>query len=304
MRESIKKKAETVRKICELIRNSNLVMVSDIEGVKGSQLQSIREKLKGKANLTVVKKRILERALKEISKEKKGIEKLIERLGNVNCLITSQMDPFMLSKIIEDSKIFVSPKVGYVAEDDIVIPAGLTSLMPGPVMTDFNALGVKIKIVSGRINVLQDTVVVKKGEKVSMTAASLLTKLGIKPVKVGPKILVAYENGKIYLGEELYVNEKEYIEKIINAHKQAINLAFNACIFVKEVVEMLLSKAKRDAENLMYNCAIVSKDSIGNLMVIAKAQMFTLAHELVKIDENALSQELKEIIFEETFKGG
>ncbi len=83
--------------------------------------------------------------------------------------------------------------MGAQANDDVVIKAGPTGMDPSQT-SFFQALGIATKINKGSIEIVSDVVVVKTGDRVGASQATLLAKLGIKPFKYGLVILKVRQN--------------------------------------------------------------------------------------------------------------
>lgn len=90
-------------------------------------------------------------------------------------VIATEMNPFKLYKILEDSKTSAPAKPGAIATDDIVIPEGDTGFEPGPFLGELQQVGIPAKIDKGKIVVSKETVLVEAGEEVSAAVASTLS---------------------------------------------------------------------------------------------------------------------------------
>lgn len=79
-------------------------------------------------------------------------------------------------------------RVGLVAPNDVSVPAGSTGMDPSQT-SFFQALGIATKINKGTIEIVSDVHLIKTGDKVGASQATLLSKLGIKPFKYGLQFL-------------------------------------------------------------------------------------------------------------------
>ena len=208
--------------------------------------------------------------------KKPNLDELAERLKDQVALIFTDLDPFELSIRLERSKIDLPAKAGDIATDDVVIPAGNTGIPPGPVLSDFKLLGIPTKIDMGNIMVTKDTTVVRKGEVISQKLASLLTRLGIKPIKAGLSIKLAYSDGMLFTEEELKVDLAEYEEKVSRAHRDAISLAVQAGYPAPEALPMVVAKAYREAMSLACSCGYTSPETIVQVLRAAEAKARSL----------------------------
>ena len=148
-RKISKKKIETVKKLVELIKNYNTVMIASIKNLPSKQFQSIRKKLKGKAEIVVVKKRIALKALED--SQDKNIEKMKEHVCEDSAILFSKEDAFELAGLLAENKNPIKAKPGQDTGEDIEVPEGPTSLIPGPAISELGALGIKIAVEDGKI---------------------------------------------------------------------------------------------------------------------------------------------------------
>lgn len=87
---------------------------------------------------------------------------------------------------IEKFKVGAAARVGTIAPNDVHVPAGVTGMDPSQT-SFFQALGIATKINKGTIEIVSDVHLIKTGDKVGPSQATLLVKLGVKPFKVrGP----------------------------------------------------------------------------------------------------------------------
>ncbi|MCW1296328.1 MAG: 50S ribosomal protein L10 [Candidatus Parvarchaeota archaeon] len=299
-RKSIQEKKKKVEKLVDLIKGYKIVGVIDIENIKARQLQKIRNALPKDTKIKVEKKKIIEFAFDAL--KEKGLDKLKEYLKGMPALILSNSDPFYVSKMLDKNKASGFAKPGQIAEEDVIIPAGPTNFTAGPIIGELAQVGIRGKVEDGKIVIVQDTCVVKKGEEINKKVAEVLMKFGIEPVKIRLKMLACYDNGRIYKADELHVSEEEEIERIKQAHSFAFNLSINCKILTKETREILLRNAAMDARKLALGACIISKDTYEEIISLAFSQMLMLASKIHVINKEALSDELNELVVEKGFK--
>jgi large subunit ribosomal protein L10 len=160
------------------------------------------------------------------------------------------MEPFRFYLMISKLKLSGFAKEGDIAPENIIIPAGPTSLLPGPVISELNKAGIPVGIEEGRISVKKDAMVAKKDDKISKELAIALRKLNVKPMKIGLNIVAIYDNGKIYGKEVLSLVGENYLNKLKEALNQALNLSVGICYPTKENIKLLLAKAFNNAKAL------------------------------------------------------
>ena len=241
MRKAIEEKAKKVKELVELMKNYKVVGILDIHGIPNAPLKKIKKDIPG--IVKVMKKTIISRALEEV-----GIKGL--KFGKVPAIILTNEDPFDVSKELIEKQIEVYAKPGQVAENDIIIKAGPTPFPPGPMVTEFNKLGIKVRPQAGKLVILKDKVIVKKGEEISEDVASMLRKLDIKPMKIKVKIVSAYENGKVY-DKELNFNVDEILNSIKEGYQDAFKLSISLPWFTKDNIGIIISNAEMDARKLV-----------------------------------------------------
>ncbi|HDQ06370.1 MAG TPA: 50S ribosomal protein L10 [Candidatus Bathyarchaeota archaeon] len=279
VRQSTLAKADKVKEIKELLSQYDVVGIASLEKVRSAQLQKLRQKLEENANLRVVKNSLISRAVSEIE-DKAGLEKLEEYLTGPNLFLFTNLNPFKLVILLEKSRVKASARAGDVAAFDVVVPAGNTGLPPGPIISQFTAVGLRTRIESGSVYVNKDTLVVKEGETISAQLASLLSKLGIKPVEAGLSLKVVYDDGTILTEEELTLDIDEFRRSIGEAHQYAFNLSLEAAVPFPENISFLLSLAHQKAAGLALSAGIINKDTIEDLIRKANMEMLSLSEKL------------------------
>ena len=255
MRKAIEKKAKEVKELVGLMKNYKVVGVLDVHGIPNSPFKKIKKKIPG--IIKVMKKTVISRALEEV-----GIKGL--KFGKVPAIILTNNDPFDISKELTENQIQIYAKPGQTANEDIIIKSGPTPFPPGPMVTEFNKLGIKVRPQAGKLVILKDTILVKKGEVIDEDVASILRKLNIKPMKVMIKIVSAYENGKVY-GEELNFNVDEIINSIKEGYKNAFKLSISLPWFTEENISLIISNAEIDARKLVIAGDIFSDEMLPEL---------------------------------------
>jgi large subunit ribosomal protein L10 len=174
-------------------------------------------------------------------------------------------------------------KSGDVAAFDVIVPAGNTGQPPGPIISQLNSVGLPTRIEAGSVWINKDTLVVRKGEAISERLASVLSKLGIKPVEAVLSIKVAYDNGLIIPHEQLLVNIDQTKEDVEKAHVDAFVLSLNAAYPTRENAQLLVQIANKEAYALSFNAAIPTKETIIDLIRKAHMEMQRL-NSLVKTE--------------------
>jgi len=267
-------KAEAVEKVSELAKKYPVLAVNNLSKVRGSQLMAVRKALRGHAEVFVVKN-----TLAILGLQKAGIkdaDELLSHLTGQNALIFSTYDPFKLFLTLDKNKVFLPARAGDVSPDDIMVPAGNTSLPAGPVLSEFREAGIQTKIEGGSIWVNKDSVAVKKGSTITPKLASLLSKLNIKPIKAGVTIALAYENGLVYAGEVVAIDLEKYRQSLLNAYSSSRALAIVIGYVTEETAPDILAKAYREAMSVAVEAGFLTKETAPIIFGKAEAEAAAL----------------------------
>lgn len=254
-------KKKTLKELIDLIKTKNTILIASIKNLPASQFQEISKKVRGKAIVRVPKKNLIFRAIDD--SEKNLVKNLKEQIKSDVAFLFSNEDAFDLASFLIDNKSPSKAKVGQVAPDDIVIPAGPTSLVPGPAISELGALGIQIQIDKGKINIKEPKIVAKKGEKISQGAADIMSKLDIKPFSIGFIPLCAFDSkeGKLYL--EIKIDKEKALESLKFAYGKALPFAVEIGYPAKETISFMIGKAGRNAKALgkLYQTPEINSES-------------------------------------------
>ncbi len=271
-------KSQVINALIEEIKKSKSVAVVGIERVPAKQFQQMRKSLRGKADIKVVKKTLLKRAFEESGLENiKGLEEHTE--GPI-AAIFSHENSFKLFREIYNSRTKAPAKGGEIAQEDIILEAKPTNLKPGPVVGDLQKAGIPASIDQGKVVIRKETVLVKKGEKISREKAVALSKLEILPLEIGLDFRASFEDGIIFKKDILNVSAQDFLNQMASGHSNALALAMHISYMTRETLPLMLIDAYRRAKALSLSIAYPTKDTIGELLAKAKAQAEALGSKL------------------------
>src|SRR3989344_5101700 len=185
-------KKQLVAEIVEKIKKNKTLFIASTKGLPSSQFQQIKKNLRGKAEVKVVKKSIVLRAIAQT--EKGSLQGIKEKIGSDVALFFSNEDPFVLSSLLADNQGPTKARPGDIAPEDIVIEPGPTDLMPGPAISELSSVGLKVSVENGKLAIKQGKIVAKKGEIIKENVSNVLSKLNIMPMKVGFIPVAAYDS--------------------------------------------------------------------------------------------------------------
>jgi len=119
-----------------------------------------------------------------------------------------------LREVLKKHRKPAAAKSGQMAQVDMSLPSGPTGMDPSQT-SFFQALNIGTKIVKGQIELVSDFPILKQGEKVSPSAAVLLTKLGIKPFEYGMEVEQVFQDGSVFPAAVLDIKEEVLITKFL-----------------------------------------------------------------------------------------
>jgi large subunit ribosomal protein L10 len=291
-------KKEEVNNIKGLISNHKVVAMANLADIPAPQLQKMRRNLKDNALIKMSRKTLMNLALND--SDKSNINSLSEHMEGQPALIFTDMNPFKLYKILEESKTQAPAKAGNIAPADIVVPQGDTAFPPGPMLGELQKIGIPAKIDKGKIVITKDKTVVEAGEKITSSVASILTRLEIYPMEVGIDLKAAYEDQTVYTSDILTIDTEKTLSNIQNAFTSALNLSVNAEIFNKLSMPIIISDAATKSMNLAVNAEILNDKTVVILMPKAYSQMMALASEIASENQEALDDEILQKISSNT----
>ena len=151
--------------------------------------------------------------------EKKGDDKwaiLLDQLvGNVGLIFTSG-DLASVRDDIVKFKVGAPARVGLVAPNDVTVPAGNTGLDPSST-SFFQALNIPTKINKGCVEIVTDVALIKTGDKVGASEATLLAKLGIRPFSYGLVVVQVIDGGAVYDPKVLDITDADLLANAAGA---------------------------------------------------------------------------------------
>jgi large subunit ribosomal protein L10 len=280
-------KKEIFQKLAELIEKYPVVAIADLQKVRSSQIQEIRKKLRGQAEVLVAKNTILKKAASAIGEKKPHISDFAEGIAGSSLLLFTGMNPYALILFLNRNKVRVPAKGGDTATSEIMIPAGNTGLQPGPVISEFGEVKVVTRIEGGSIWVAKDTVVAERGDTISPKLASLLSKLGMKPMEAGLSIVRAFDAGMVLNLDDLVFDLDSYKSDLEEACRDAIALSVETEYVLPETAPMIIGSAYREALYLANEIEYPTSENVGDLVKQAYSEMRLLSDAAAKINSEA-----------------
>jgi large subunit ribosomal protein L10 len=265
-------KKKIVKDITKLINEYPIIGAVNMQSLPARQLQQMRSTLRGKVVLLMTKKRLMKIALEDSKGKKAGVEKLLPYLKGMPALLFTKDNPFALAKVLKANKSTAPIKAGQIAPQDIIVKEGPTTFSPGPIIGELGAAGIKAGIEAGKVKIMKESVVVEEGKPVSKKIAEILMRLGVEPVEIGLDLTAVYENGGIIAKEILFVDEKEYIDKMVLASSWAFTLSIEVGYITKDNINMLLAKSNQNAHAVAIKASILTEETKAELLAQAERE--------------------------------
>jgi len=254
----------------ELLRQNRFLIVINSAGLRAKLLVKLRRLadeygyiLKGGKNGVLLK------AIENVYP--KDADKIKPYLHGQNMFIFTNNDPVDLAIKLSQIEISLPASPGDIAPDDIIIPAGNTGIPPGPIIGLFSSLNIPTKIISGTIHITRDVLIAKKGDKISLDIANILSKLGIEPIVAKVKFRFAYDFAdKIVLTDkDLVPNLEEIKSSISECASRAFYLSIGIKYPARQTVPILLLNATTIARNVALKLRYVTDKNIPEMLHLA-----------------------------------
>ncbi len=270
-------KDEEISRIKDDVNTHDVTAVVSIHGIPARQFQNMRADLKDVAKIQVARNTLIHRALEQSGE---STLKLFENVEGQTALVFTNLNPFKLFKLLENSKTPAPAKAGQKAPRDIIVKKGPTSFRPGPIVGDLQNAGIPAAIEKGKIVIRETKTVAKTGETISTRLADVLQRLAIYPMEVGLYLRAAYDGDVIYTSEDLKIDEQAYFSKFVSAVSSAFNLSINIGYPTSLTVTTLLQKGVCEGMNLGLEAEIFEPEVLKILLLRANNVAMWLVNEL------------------------
>ena len=282
-------KRDRVGELAAILTSDGVLGIVDIGGVPAKNMLSMRDDLRSGLSITMAKKTLMRLAWEQTGRPMEDLESLLEGAVQPAIVHTNSMNAFQLYSELEKTKQGRAAKEGEVAPMDIVVEKGPTEFGPGPIVGEFNAVGIPAKIDKGKVAIQKTTTVVNKGDPISADLGIMLSKLNINPIEIGIILTGAIEDGFLFEADSLDLDTDGFRTDIITATSGAFNLACNIRWFSSQTMPTLLAKASGEATSVAVEAGITNDVTIPLFISRANARALALAGQL---DSSALDDEL------------
>ncbi len=282
-------KKDRVQELTDVLNSDGVVGIVDVGGVPAGNMLDMRSNLRDSMKITMAKKTLIRLAWENSGRDSEELENLMESAVQPCIVQSDNLNPFELFLELEKTRQGRAAKEGELAPSDIVVEKGPTSFGPGPIVGEFNAVGIPAKIDKGKVAIQKTTTVVEKGQPISGDLGIMLAKLDINPIEIGIILTGAIEDGFFFPASALNIDLDQTRTDIITATSGAFNLACNVRWFSEQTMPTLLSKASGEALSVAVEAGVTNETTSPLFISRANARALALAGQL---DSSALDEDL------------
>lgn len=282
-------KKDRVSELTKIFSSDGVVAVVDVSGVPASNMIDMRNTLRERMSITMVKKSLMKIAWSEAGRPDNEMEALLEGAHQPCVVHSDSMNAFEIFGEMEKTRQGRAAKAGETFPDDVTIPAGPTEFGPGPIVGEFNAVGIPAKIDKGKVAIQRDTTF-SQGDVISADLGIMLAKLGINPIEIGLILIGAIEEGHFFHSSDLDLDADGFRNDIVSATSGAFNLACNVRWFSSTTTPTLISKAASESLSVALEAGVVNDATASAILSKARSRALSLAGQL---DSSALDEELQ-----------
>ena len=281
-------KKDRVSQLTDIFNSEGVVAVVDVSGVPASNMIDMRNTLRDRMSITMAKKSLMKIAWADSGRPADEFDSLLDGAEQPCVVHSSSMNAFEIFSELEKTRQGRPAKAGEKFPEDVTIPAGPTEFGPGPIVGEFNAVGIPAKIDKGKVAIQKETTF-EQGQEISADLGIMLSKLGINPIEIGLILTGAIEDGHIFYSSDLDLDTDGLRQDIISATSGAFNLACNVSWFSSITTPTLISKASGEALSVAIEAGIINDETATIIISKAKNSALALAGQL---DSSALDEEL------------
>merc|ERR1712048_819355 len=181
---------------------------------------------RGRATIVMGKNTMMKKVIAGLLSEFPEYEAVQNKLvQNVGFIFTNEDLKAIRDEVLEN-KIAAPARAGAVAPVSVVVPAQNTGL--GPEKTSFfQALSIQTKIARGTIEIVSDVHLLKPGDKVGASEASLLNMLKISPFTYGLQVAACYDEGSVFEPAVLDITADDIRKKFMTAVNNVAAVSLN-----------------------------------------------------------------------------
>jgi len=204
-------KANYFTRITQLFDEYSRCFLVGADNVGSKQMQEIRMALRGSAVVLMGKNTMMRKAIRGHLESNPNLEKLLPHIvRNVGFVFTNEDLVEIRDKLLANKK-KAPARAGAMAPCPVTIPAQNTGL--GPEKTSFfQALQIPTKISRGTIEIVNDVSLMKEGDKVGASEATLLNMLNVSPFTYGLVVQQVFDQGTVFDPKVLDITDDDLVK--------------------------------------------------------------------------------------------
>jgi len=204
------RKREYFTKLASYLSDYKKILIVQANNVGSNQLQKVRHELRGKAVVLMGKNTMIRKCIRENLAKNPSLEAVLPHVwGNVGFVFTNG-DLSDIRNKLTANKVKSAAKSGTLAPVDVIVPAGPTGQDPAKT-SFFQALSIATRIAKGVIEIVNDVHLVKAGQKVTASQASLLQMLNIQPFEYSLAVKTVFDDGSVYPVSMLDITDEDIL---------------------------------------------------------------------------------------------
>lgn len=207
-------KANYFLKLVKLLEEYPKCFIVGADNVGSKQMQEIRIALRGKAIVLMGKNTMMRKAIRGHLEKNPELERILPHIKNNVGFVFTNEELTTVRDMLLANKVKAPAKAGALAPLDVTVPAQNTGM--GPEKTSFfQALSIPTKITKGTIEIISDVPLIKAGDRVGLSEATLLNMLKISPFTYGLIVQKVYDSGSVFDPEILDITTEDLQAKFM-----------------------------------------------------------------------------------------
>jgi large subunit ribosomal protein LP0 len=223
-KKSKDRKIVLAKELEELFDEYQKLFVVTVDNVTSNQLHEIRKSMRGTAVIYCGKNTQMRRVIRNLEETRPELEKVRQACKLNVALVFTNGNLAEVRDMILDNKKPSPAKAGAIAQVDVIIEKGVTTLEPS--MTSFlQALNIGSKITKGSIEIINDIHLLHEGVKVDPSQAALLQKLDIMPFAYGLLPIGVFDGQAMFAPEILDISDEQILAAFSGALREITALS-------------------------------------------------------------------------------
>jgi large subunit ribosomal protein LP0 len=222
------RKTEYIERFGRFLDEYPKILIVNADNVGSTQMHQIRMAIRKDSVVLMGKNTMIRKIIRSHCLSNAPLEALLPHVyGNIGFIFTKGDLKDVRDRVIAN-RVAAPAKANAIAPCNVRVPAGNTGM--GPEKTSFfQALGIATKIQKGTVEIINDVDLIKTGQKVGPSEATLLNMLKISPFTYGLTLNQIYDNGVCFEPAILDITESHVSRCMYEGirHVAAISLHIN-----------------------------------------------------------------------------